>query len=156
MWLLATTTATTRHKTNAPPQPHTTNQRKQVGLLGRPFPISVLERLKGEGRLGTAPERDALARAREVVGDREGQGAMLEALRLRAMAKRLRAEADLAEVELANEKVCVCGLCVWLLKRRVCGWVGCLAVNERAWFVWWGSITKHNNLYPMKTKHTHR
>ena len=30
---------------------------------------------------------------------------MLEALKLRAMAKRLRAEADLAEVELANEKV---------------------------------------------------
>ena len=77
----------------------------QVGLLGRPFPISVLERLKAEGRLGAAPERDALVRAREVVGDREGQGAMLEALRLRAMAKRLRAEADLAEVELANEKV---------------------------------------------------
>ena len=77
----------------------------QVGLLGRPLPITVLERLKAEGRLGTAPERDALARAREVVGDREGQGAMLEALRLRAMAKRLRAEADLAEVELANEKV---------------------------------------------------
>lgn len=84
----------------------------QVGLLGRPFPISVLERFKAEGRLGAAPERDALARAREVVGDREGQGAMLEALRLRAMAKRLRAEADLAEVELANEKVCAWG-CGW-------------------------------------------
>lgn len=85
---------------------------KEVGLLGRPFPIAALERLKGEGRLGTAPERDALSRAREVVGDREGQGAMLEALRLRAMAKRLRAEADLAEVELANEKArVVCVVC---------------------------------------------
>lgn len=38
------------------------------------------------------------------VGSRGGELAV-EALRLRVMAKKLRAEADLAEVELANEKV---------------------------------------------------
>jgi Zn-dependent protease len=79
---------------------------RELGVLGRPLPPVVLEKLKVDGRIGTAPERDALQKAGDVgPGGREGQKAMLEALRLRAMAKKLRAEADLAEVELANEKV---------------------------------------------------